>query len=99
MMQATRLPLQKSDPLSTEVLSSDSADGSGMDEFGYLAVILSIILGLSVTNLLLCLSNASNPRDLVRISCPAIERSCLLRVMNIEAGRAMVAVLGRDIWT
>jgi len=50
MMQATRLPLQKSDPWSTEVSSSDSADGSGMDEFGYLAVILSIILGLSVPN-------------------------------------------------
>ena len=46
MMQATRLPLQTSDPMSTEVSSSDSADGSGMDEFGYLAVILSIILGL-----------------------------------------------------
>ncbi len=28
MMQATRLPLQKSDPLSTEVLSSDSADAA-----------------------------------------------------------------------
>jgi len=52
MMQATRLPLPKSDPWSTEVSSSDSADGSGMDEFGYLAVILSIILGLSVTQLL-----------------------------------------------
>ena len=52
MMQATRLPQQRSDPWSTEVLSSDSADGSGMDEFGYLAVILSIILGLSVTQLL-----------------------------------------------
>ena len=56
-MQATRLPLQKSDPWSTEVSSSDSADGSGMDEFGYLAVILSIILGLSVTQLLQGLSN------------------------------------------
>ena len=56
MMQATRLPLQRSDPWSTEVLSSDSAGGSGMDEFGYLAVILSIILGLSVTQLLQGLS-------------------------------------------
>jgi len=67
MMQATRLPLQTSDPWSTEVLSSDSADGSGMDEFGYLAVILSIILGLSVTQLLQGLSNVINARDRVRL--------------------------------
>ena len=72
MMQATRLPLQKSDPLSTDVLPSDSADGSGMDEFGYLAVILSIILGLSVTQLLQGLSNVINARDRVRIYWPAI---------------------------
>jgi hypothetical protein len=33
-----------------------------MDEFGYLAVILSIILGLSVTQLLQGLSNVINAR-------------------------------------
>ena len=38
-----------------------------MDEFGYLAVILSIILGLSVTQLLQGLSQVINARDRVRI--------------------------------
>jgi len=38
-----------------------------MDEFGYLAVILSIIVGLSVTQLLQGLSQVINAREHVRI--------------------------------
>ena len=99
MMQATRLPLQKRDPWSTEVLSSDSADGSGMDEFGYLAVILSIILGLSVTQLLQGLSNLINARDRVRIYWPAIGWALLLLVIDIQAWWSMFGYRGRHTWT
>jgi hypothetical protein len=99
MMQATRLPLQKSDPWSTEVLSSDSADGSGMDEFGYLAVILSIILGLSVTQLLQGLSNVINARDRVRIYWPVIGWALLLLVIDIQAWWSMFGYRDRHTWT
>ena len=99
MMQATRLRLQKSDPWSTEVSSSDSADGSGMDEFGYLAVILSIILGLSVTQLLQGLSNVINARDRVRIYWPAIAWALLLLVIDIQAWWSMFGYRERHTWT
>jgi hypothetical protein len=99
MMQATRLPLPKSDPWSTEVSSSDSADGSGMDEFGYLAVILSIILGLSVTQLLQGLSNVINARDRVRIYWPAIGWALLLLVIDVQAWWALFGLRHRHAWT
>jgi hypothetical protein len=60
-----------------------------MDEFGYLAVILSIILGLSVTQLLQGLSNVINARDRVRIYWPAIGWALLLLVIDVQAWRAL----------
>ena len=56
-----------------------------MDEFGYLAVILSIILGLSVTQLLQGLSNVINARDRVRIYWPAIAWALLLLVSIMKS--------------
>lgn len=56
-----------------------------MDEFGYLAVILSIILGLSVTQLLQGLSQVINARDRVRIYGPAIGWALLLLVIDVQA--------------
>jgi hypothetical protein len=85
--------------LSTEVLPSDSAVGSVMDEFGYLAVILSIILGLSVTQLLQGLSNVINARDRVRMYWPAIGWALLLLVIDIQAWWAMFGYRGRHNWT
>ena len=70
-----------------------------MDEFGYLAVILSIILGLSVTQLLQGLSNVINARDRVRIYWPAIGWALLLLVIDIQAWWSMFGYRGRHTWT
>jgi hypothetical protein len=59
-------------------LGIDSADAPAFDEFGYLSVILSIILGLSATQLLQGISQVINARDRVRIYWPAIGWTLLL---------------------
>jgi hypothetical protein len=69
-----------------------------MDEFGYLAVILSIILGLSVTQLLQGLSQVINARDRVRIYGPAIGWALLL-VIDVQAWWAMFQYRSRHAWT
>jgi hypothetical protein len=70
-----------------------------MDEFGYLAVILSIILGLSVTQLLQGLSQVINARDRVRIYWPAIGWALLLLVIDVQAWWSMFGYRGRHAWT
>src|SRR5436305_15115259 len=70
-----------------------------MDEFGYLAVILSIILGLSVTQLLQSLSNVINARDRVRVYWPAIGWTLLLLVIDVQAWWSMFGYRGRHSWT
>jgi hypothetical protein len=70
-----------------------------MDEFGYLAVILSIILGLSVTQLLQGLSQVINARDRVRIYWPAIGWALLLLVIDVQAWWAMFGYRNRHAWT
>src|SRR3981081_703269 len=70
-----------------------------MDEFGYLAVILSIILGLSVTQLLQGLSQVINARDRVRIYWPAIGWALLLLFVDFQAWWSMLGYRGRHAWT
>src|ERR1700719_700336 len=70
-----------------------------MDEFGYLSVILSIILGLSVTQLLQGLSQVINARDRVRIYWPAIGWTLLLLVIDVQAWWAMFGYRNRHEWT
>jgi hypothetical protein len=70
-----------------------------MDEFGYLAVILSIILGLSITQLLQGLSNVINARDRVRVYWPAIGWAVLLLVIDVQAWWSMFGYRGRHTWT
>lgn len=70
-----------------------------MDEFGYLAVILSIILGLSVTQLLQGLSQVINARDRVRVYWPAIGWALLLLVIDVQAWWSMFGYRGRHAWT
>jgi hypothetical protein len=70
-----------------------------MDEFGYLAVILSIILGLSVTQLLQGLGQVINARERVRIYGPAIGWALLLLVVDVQAWWAMFGYRNRHAWT
>jgi hypothetical protein len=70
-----------------------------MDEFGYLAVILSIILGLSVTQLLQGLSQVINARERVRIYWPAITWALLLLLIDVQAWWSMFGYRNRHAWT
>jgi hypothetical protein len=70
-----------------------------MDEFGYLSVILSIILGLSITQLLQGLSQIINARDRVRIYGPSLGWSLLLLVIDVQAWWAMFGYRNRHNWT
>src|ERR1043166_1038073 len=70
-----------------------------MDEFSYPAVILSIILGLGMTQLLQGLSQVINARGRVRIYWPAIGWALLLLVIDVQAWWAMFGYRGRHAWT
>ena len=70
-----------------------------MDEFGYLSVIISVILGLSVTQLLQGLSQIINARDRVRIYWPTIGWAVLLLIVDVQAWWAMFGLRNKHAWT
>src|SRR3954451_11298092 len=70
--------------------SGDSHTNTGrMDEWGFLSVVVSIILGLSITQLLQGISEVINERDRVRFYQPAVGWSVLLLIVDVQAWWAM----------
>ena len=70
-----------------------------MDEFGYLSVIISVIIGLSITQLLQGIGQIINARDRVRIYWPAIGWTVLLLLIDVQAWWAMFGYRNRHAWT
>ena len=70
-----------------------------MDEWGFLSVIVSIILGLSITQLLQGISEVINERERVRFYWPAVGWSVLLLIINVQAWWAMFGYRNRHSWT
>jgi hypothetical protein len=70
-----------------------------MDEWGFLSVIVSIILGLSITQLLQGISEVINERDRVRFYQPAVGWSVLLLIVDVQAWWAMFGYRNRHQWT
>ena len=70
-----------------------------MDEWGFLLVIVSIILGLSITQLLQGISEVINERDRVRFYQPAVGWSVLLLIVDVQAWWAMFGYRNRHDWT
>ncbi len=70
-----------------------------MDEWGFLSVIVSIILGLSITQLLQGMSQLINERDRVRFYGPAVGWSVLLLVVDVQAWWAMFDYRTRHSWS
>jgi hypothetical protein len=70
-----------------------------MDEFGYLSVLLSIILGLSVTQLLQGLSGIVQARSRVRVYGPAVGWALLLLLVDAQAWWAMFGMRSHHPWT
>jgi hypothetical protein len=70
-----------------------------VDEFGYLSVIISVILGLSVTQLLQGFSQIINARDRVRIYWPTLGWAFVLLLVDIQAWWAMFGLRVKHDWT
>jgi len=70
-----------------------------VDEFGYLSVIVSVILGLSIAQLLQGMSQVINARDRVRMYWPTIAWAVLLLLIDIQAWWAMFGYRNRHDWT
>ncbi len=70
-----------------------------MDEWGYLSVIVSIILGLGITQLLQGISELINERQRVRFYWPAAGWAALLLIVNVQAWWAMFGLRNRHTWT
>lgn len=70
-----------------------------MDEFGYLSVIISVIIGLSITQLLQGLGQVINARDRVRIYWPTMGWALLLLLIDVQAWWAMFGYRYQNAWS
>ena len=70
-----------------------------MDEFGYLSVIISVILGLSIAQLLQGISQVINARDRVRVYWPTMAWAVLPLLADAQAWWAMFGYRNRHTWT
>jgi hypothetical protein len=70
-----------------------------VDQFGYLSVIISVILGLSIAQLLQGISQVINARDRVRIYWPTMGWTVLLLLVDIQAWWAMFGYRNLHSWT
>ncbi|MGE5208332.1 MAG: hypothetical protein ACM3KL_03265 [Alphaproteobacteria bacterium] len=70
-----------------------------MEEFGYLSVIISVIIGLSITQLLQGIGQVINARDRVRIYWPTMAWAVFLLLVDTQAWWAMFGYRNRQAWT
>jgi hypothetical protein len=70
-----------------------------VDEFGYLSVITSVIIGLSITQLLQGIGQVINARDRVRIYWPTMAWAVFLLLVDTQAWWAMFGYRNRHAWT
>ncbi|MEP6491885.1 MAG: hypothetical protein ABJF01_04365 [bacterium] len=69
------------------------------DAFNYLAVLISIILGLGITHLLSGLGRLMQTRQRVRLYWPTIAWVGLLLVVQVQTWWAMFGLRGMQRWT
>lgn len=69
-----------------------------MDEFNYLSVLISIILGLGITQLLTGLGRLINGRAQVRWYWPTVAWAGFLLVIHIQTWWAMFGLRGHSDW-
>jgi hypothetical protein len=70
-----------------------------MDEFSYLSVLLSIILGLAITQILKGFRGLLHSRARVRLYWPSITWAVLLLVINVQTWWAMFGLRSHHDWT
>jgi hypothetical protein len=70
-----------------------------MDAFGYLSVLISIVLGLAITELLQGVRSVLLARDHVRLFGPTMAWAGLLLLIDTQAWWAMFGMRLRSTWT
>jgi hypothetical protein len=70
-----------------------------MDQFNYLAVLISIILGLGITQLLSGLGRLLQARARIRIFWPSVAWVGLLLVLHVQTWWAMFGLRAVQSWT
>lgn len=70
-----------------------------MDEFSYLSVLLSIVLGLGITQLLTALGRLIQARERVRMYWPAPAWAVLLLVTHVQTWWTMFGLRDEGAWT
>jgi hypothetical protein len=70
-----------------------------VDSFSYLSVLISIILGLGITQLVTGLGRLIQARDRVRIYWPAVEWTGLLLLIHVQTWWAMFGLRNVGAWT
>jgi len=70
-----------------------------MDEFSYLSVLLSIIIGLAIAQLLQGLAGVIQARRRVRIYWPALVWACLLLLIAVQMWWSSFGLRNRRDWT
>jgi hypothetical protein len=70
-----------------------------VDRFSYLSVLISIILGLGITQLVTGLGRLIQARDRVRMYWPAVEWTGLLLLIHVQTWWAMFGLRNVTDWT
>jgi hypothetical protein len=70
-----------------------------VDEFSYLSVLLSIVLGLGITQLLTALGRLIQARERVRMFWPAPAWAVLLLVTHVQTWWTMFGLRDQAAWT
>ncbi len=70
-----------------------------MDEFGYLSVLIAIILGLAITQILLGYRGLLHAREHVRLYWPSLVWSGLVIIMAVQSWWAMFGLRSLTGWT
>jgi hypothetical protein len=70
-----------------------------MDPFSYLSVLLSIILGLAITQLLQGIGRVIQARERVVIFWPSIAWACLLILISVQTWWALFSLRVRTEWS
>lgn len=70
-----------------------------MDDFAHLSVLISIVLGLGITNLLMGLARIVQMRGRVRVFWPALVWALTLLVIHVQTWWSMFGLRNVETWT
>ncbi|HEY6599239.1 MAG TPA: hypothetical protein VIZ30_08000 [Pseudomonadales bacterium] len=70
-----------------------------MDDFAHLSVLISIVLGLGITNLLMGLARVIQMRDRVKVYWPTLVWAFTLLLVHVQTWWAMFGLRALDTWT